>query len=323
MAITANNTQYLDNFTSYSYTASAGSNRIVVLAVICRDTAGGKTITGCSLGAQAATALSNSFELVWSNKYAYSRLFYIKEADIPSGAQTVSITKSASMQLEAVVVTTLFEVDQVGTPYHETPPDSDLTLQTAAKTTTASYGANQNKFGYSICVNRSGDYNFTTGNGTITHNNGDSLALYTGPYTSNNLHIRVIKTDSIPTNSHTTVFTVNYDDSGTDANGHPVIFNWAMAFADAVLAPAVTIDQSSLAPGSAISGSYLGFTPGTPPTSPLSISDGTNTITVAVTINDNGNGTGTFSGTLPSLPAAGNSGSFVLFGNVTATLDDA
>lgn len=85
----------------------------------------------------------------------------------------------------------------------------------------------------------------------------------------------------------------------------------------------VTIDQSELIPGQTISGSYSGFVPGTPPTSPISISDGTNSITVAITPTDGGSGSGTFTGTMPTLPTAGNTANFLKFGNVTVTLDDA
>lgn len=88
--------------------------------------------------------------------------------------------------------------------------------------------------------------------------------------------------------------------------------------------PAVVIDQATLSPGGTISGTYSNFTPGVAPTSPLTLTDSnSNTLSVAVTVNDNASGGGTFSGTLPALPSAGNSGNFLLFGNVTATLDDA
>lgn len=91
----------------------------------------------------------------------------------------------------------------------------------------------------------------------------------------------------------------------------------------------VTVDQANIEPGGVLSGTYSNFTAGTPPTSPISISDGTNTITVPVVISDNGDGTGTYTtvgagtGAVPVLPSVGTSISFVLFGNVTVTLDDA
>ena len=323
MPITINNSQDLNIFDTTSYTVPAGSDRIVVIVVHIRSAVDNVDITGVTLGAQAATALAAEESFAWSNKVLTTRIFYIKEADIPSGAQTLTV--SGANVDEYATVFTLFNVDQAATPYLESPADSDVTLQTAAKTVTANFGANSGNFGVGVCINRSGDYNFTTGNGTITHNNGDSVSFFDGPFSQNDYHVRVMKHDSIPSDSYTTVFTVDYDDSGTDANGHPTLMCYAMAFQEVGAAISVTLDQSTLVPGGTISGSYSGFQSGTPPTSPIAISDGTNTITAAVTVtvSDNGDGAGTFTGTLPSLPAAGNSGSFILFGNVTATLDDA
>lgn len=83
--------------------------------------------------------------------------------------------------------------------------------------------------------------------------------------------------------------------------------------------PALTIDQSSIAPGGAISGSYAHFSSVPPSQITLTDSQG-NVNTITVTVNDSGSGAGTFSGTMPTLPSAGSSANYLLFGTVTPAL---
>lgn len=91
--------------------------------------------------------------------------------------------------------------------------------------------------------------------------------------------------------------------------------------ADGLVATASTTLDAPLVYGSAFSGSYSGFTG--VPSNTATISDGTGSdLSVAVTINDNGDGTGTFTGTMPSLPAAGQNITGVSLGNVTFGLAD-
>jgi hypothetical protein len=290
-------------------------------------TPGGGSLDSLTFGGTSCTALTSSYEDASSSptKRLYTRVWYLKEANIPAGSQTVDLTHSGiGLPVELITIFTLFNFDQNSTPYFENPPTVNTTIATAAKQVTATYGANSGKFAVSICMNRSGDYNFFTGNGTISNTTGAQVGLYSAN-AANYVATKTVKIDSLADNSQTDVYTVDYDDSATTSNGHPVIKTFALVFDEVGATPVLTIDQASIEPGGTISGSYSGFQIGTPPTTPISISDGTNTITTAVTITPTNpdDGTGTFTGTLPTLPTAGNSGSFVLFGNVTATLDDA
>ena len=70
--------------------------------------------------------------------------------------------------------------------------------------------------------------------------------------------------------------------------------------------PEATLD-APLQVGESFSGTYNNFTG--VPTGPVTISDGTRSITAPVTIADDASGGGTFSGTMPSFPAAGASDS--------------
>ena len=70
--------------------------------------------------------------------------------------------------------------------------------------------------------------------------------------------------------------------------------------------PTATLDNP-LQVGESFSGTYNNFTG--VPTGPVTISDGTRSITAPVTIADDASGGGTFSGTMPSFPAAGASDS--------------
>lgn len=329
MAVAANNSLILGDAV-LNYTVPAGSDRLVVIGVAFWASSGTPDIQTCELGAQSATALTPSLNSLSSNKICSTRVFYIKEADIPAGSNAVTFdVDGVSENLtgnsrDIVFITTLTGVDQNSSYFYETPVIVNNTQSLNAKNLVVSFGNNQNKFGLTFCVVRSGDYAFEDNSGTIVANKGTSLATeLEGGTALNWMHGAMSKIDSLATNGEQLTWTVDYPDSGTSFEGHRVVVAYAMVFDEAGVATTITLDQAQLEPGGTISGSYQGFQAGTPPTSPISISDGVNSVTAAVTINDNGDGTGTFSGTLPSLPAAGNSGSFVLFGNVTATLDDA
>lgn len=84
---------------------------------------------------------------------------------------------------------------------------------------------------------------------------------------------------------------------------------------------AVATLDAPLVYGSAFSGTYSNYTG--VPTGPVTVTDSqSNELSIAVTINDNGDGTGTFSGTFPSLPAAGNDAPALLTGDITLNLPD-
>lgn len=81
----------------------------------------------------------------------------------------------------------------------------------------------------------------------------------------------------------------------------------------------VELDQTTLSPGSTISGTYSGYQ--TVPTSPIVLTDKEgNTMSVAVNITDNGDGTGSFSGTMPSNPSSAPAQN-LLYGPITGELN--
>lgn len=73
-------------------TAASGSNRLLLLLVAhgSSSTTPPQTVTA-SFGAQAFTSVNNR-----GNWYTNSQIFYIKEADIPAGAQTITITPAVN-----------------------------------------------------------------------------------------------------------------------------------------------------------------------------------------------------------------------------------
>lgn len=87
-----------------------------------------------------------------------------------------------------------------------------------------------------------------------------------------------------------------------------------LAFRATGTPPSVTLDQSTLTPGSTISGTCTDYSAA--PTSPITVSDGTNTDNVTVSITDEGGGEYTFVGTMPASPT-------VAEGSVTVTVGEA
>lgn len=79
-----------------------------------------------------------------------------------------------------------------------------------------------------------------------------------------------------------------------------------------VVTPTLTLNQTTLTPGGEISGTCTNYSAA--PTSPISVSDGTNTDSVAVTVS--GTGPYTFTGTMPASPT-------VAEGSVTVTVGEA
>lgn len=338
MTIPLNNFQHLD--AGGSYTAPAGSDRLVVIIPMMRELTR-FLVNEVRMGSQVATALIDQQEDDTSGNSLSSGVYYIKEADIPAGANTIDIdwiddqgaglgTITTNKSPSASVAFTLFDFDQASTPAFESPVSVLTQNVTGTSVLSNSYGANTGKFAIGVCLSAGSineDY-------TITSTLGDLVSQgITGDVTGSNqassVNWRVNKIDSLASGSESTQFTVDYPSSGSSSAGARVNQAYALIFDEVASNPVVTVDQANIEPGGVISGTYSNFSTGTPPTSPISISDGTNSITVPVVISDNGDGTGTYTtvgagtGALPSLPSAGSSISFVLFGNVTVTLDDA
>jgi len=308
------------------YTAPAGSNRILFFLVTGRgDQSTANRLTGISYGAQAATQLISPALYLNNYKATLYSLWYIKEADIPAGANNITMTPLANGR--PVICFAAFGADQGINP--------DYNLLTHANngggesTLTHNFGANSGKTAIAWVItnpsdNSGGDFNFS-------HTGGTSLYALVNPHAhglgwlseqvttkQSAYHFNPLLNDST---SVTT--TITYPNDDTDTTGNKAAVSIAILLSE-VSNTALTIDQAVIVPGGTISGSYSGFTPGTAPTSPLVLTDGTNSLDVTITIDDSaGDGTGTFTGTVPNLPSAGSSGNFLLFGNVTATLDDA
>lgn len=338
MAVTLNNFQHLN--AGDSYTAPAGSNRLVVIIPMMRELTS-FLVNELRMGSQVATALIANQEDATSGNVLISGVYYIKEADIPAGANAIDIdwidnqgaglgTITTNKGPSASVAFTLFDFDQASTPYFENPVSVLNQNVTGTSVLSNNYGANTGKFAIGACLS-AGSINELY---TITSTLGDlvsqaSTSAVVGGSNASAVHWRVNKIDSLASDSESTQFTVDYPSSGSSSAGARMNQAYALVFDGVASNPAVTVDQANIEPGGVLSGTYSNFTAGTPPTSPISISDGTNSITVPVVISDNGDGTGTYTtvgagtGALPVLPSVGTSISFVLFGNVTVTLDDA
>lgn len=330
MAITLNNAQRVAGGGSYTVPGTSANNRLVVMIGFAR-TNSRFDVEAIRLGAQSATAL-HSGDFVTQFNDLNGGVFYIKEADIPSGAQTLNIdfrdvegdnSLDTNIVASSAIVFTLYDFDQTATPIDINPTLYNVDAL-GQKQYSVNYGANSGKFAVGVGLSAGSiaeQYTMTNNLGDLVidgYNSGDN-----GAHPTISTNYEVVKIDALASNSESTQFTVDYASSGTSTAGARMNIGYALVFDEIAVSPTVTINESNLEPGGTISGSYSNFTAGTPPTSPLTVSDGTNSITVAVTVTDNGDGTGTFTGTMPSLPAAGNSASFVLFGNVTVTLDDA
>jgi len=103
-----------------SYTAeTTGSDRLVVFS--CAGHIGGDVLcTGADMGAQAAT----EGKLPAAGRKAPTGLYYIKEADIPTGSQTITLSVSAgSLDDSQITCYTLSGVDQT-TPIKATGQDN-------------------------------------------------------------------------------------------------------------------------------------------------------------------------------------------------------
>lgn len=116
----------------------------------------------------------------------------------------------------------------------------------------------------------------------------------------------------------TSPFASEWDDASNDDSQWSV---YALTEAGAPT-PSVSI-TGPLQPGASISGTYSNFAAA--PTALTLTDSGDNSISSAteitdLNISDNGDGTGSFTFTMPGLPAAGNSQSSLLFGDVTAEL---
>lgn len=330
MAITFSSTigrRFTNNSGAYPndnvFTAPAGSNRFLFIITTRRgDQNTDDPITSVTYGGVSATNLIPSTFILSNYKSITYSAWYIKEADIPSGSQ--EILANSTNDVNYAYIFAAFGVDQASTPTYNV---NHNLLSGGPSTAVHSMGANAGKtavaFVFAQGESGSGDFIFTPDSGSALFPHDDSnhaaLAFINESFA---VHSQANLFDPLPNNSTSISWGITCQDPGLTTVNR---VNFTMGlFLDEVSNTSLTINQSTIEPGGTISGTYSGFTPGTAPTSPLVLSDGTNSINVAVTIDDTaGDGTGTFTGTVPSLPSAGNSGNFILFGNVTATLDDA
>ena len=318
--------RFTDNSGAYpgdnTYTVPAGSDRVFFILYTHKgDQNYSKLPTSVTFGGVSATQLVPSTKHLFNFKSLTYGVWYIKEANIPSGSQVLANNDFDS--LDYAYLFTAFGVDQgINPTYNVVEHDAGGGATVSAHP----FGANNGKtaLGFIIAQGESGSGDFT-----FTPDSGTALFPYDKSYQHGlgylnetaGVHTQAQIFDPLPNDSTTLTWNVTYANLGVNANQVNLTLG---LFLEEASNTTITINQATIEPGGTISGTYSGFTPGTAPTSPLSLSDGTNNLSVTVTIDDTaGDGTGTFTGTVPSLPAAGNSSNYILFGNITATLDDA
>jgi hypothetical protein len=109
-----------------SFTAAAGSNRLITAIVDYGQLTPAATTATPSMGAQAFT-LAGSLGST-TGGIAKVQMFYIKEADIPAGANTISITFDQNVAYPHVTIVEWTGVDQT-TPVVAASPDATLSFQ--------------------------------------------------------------------------------------------------------------------------------------------------------------------------------------------------
>lgn len=143
-----------------SYTADAGSNRAVVIMPHIGATGAAATINSVTFGGVSAVEAEQYCEL--GSEWGMEGCYYILEANIPSGSQTVAVTVSAGT-IDEVSICTLQAVNQAS-PVRETG--------SAEAISTTSVACN-----FSSAV--AGDFGFIVGHGART----EFFASYTGGWT--------------------------------------------------------------------------------------------------------------------------------------------
>lgn len=302
-----------------TYTAPAGSNRVII--IFAADTSNVDLVfdsvryngSNLSVSNQIGPSLTGRTGTASQCTNAY----YIPEAEILAGANTIHYYRDRNASVDhsgGIIVLTYSGVLQ-STPV--CPATNEyMSYSYSPRTLSVNHGANSGKYALSLFAARG---NLGGETYTVSQDLGSEIikdAANTEILSAHNI-------TSLASDSETSTATVTWTNGLTYQDRSRTGHMFSVILEPFSTPTTLTIDQTEIEPGGNITGSYTGFTPGTPPTTPLVLSDGTNNINVTVTVSDNGDGTGTFSGTVPSLPSAGNSGSFILFGNVTATLDDA
>ncbi len=106
-----------------SYEVPAGSNRLLILITAWESTDGLKTIDAVTFGGVSMTQAETSPFLYFLNMAVGVDIWYLKEADIPTGSQSFDITYSASVQGSIHAWATYENVDQTD-PIVDTGTDS-------------------------------------------------------------------------------------------------------------------------------------------------------------------------------------------------------
>lgn len=331
MAITLNNYQIYASGSSYTVPGDATNNRLLIVVPFSNSTEN-REPNAVRVGGTPMTLLGSANSDTQAD--LGSGVFYLKESNIPAGSQIVdidwldtvgagsgSITTNESRT--AFIAFTAYDFDQNETPSITTSVVERSSGELGSQQLTITYPTNSGDFGIGIClasIEKAETHSIAADVGDLV-GEGNATGL-NGLFSTQSVFNKVVKIDSL-SGSDQTIFTADYSNSGTVSGSLRSVRAYGLSIKEQGGTPLVSLTQSEITPGSAISGTYSNFTPGTPPTSPIIISDGTNNINVSVTINDNNDGTGTFSGTMPNLPSVGFTSSLLLFGNVTVTLDDA
>ncbi len=101
--------EYIDPGTSFSHTAQAGTNRLLVVTVEMKDNTSA-SISSVTFGGNSLTKATSIN--VGPGTYVGVHLWYLKEADIPAGSQTLTWTWAAAPDNERWSVATYENVDQ-------------------------------------------------------------------------------------------------------------------------------------------------------------------------------------------------------------------
>lgn len=120
-----------------SYTAAAGSNRVVLLGVSFLDDTASASVTGITFGGVAAHRIGGiSIDTGGSTQRPYVDWWYLNEADtIPSGAQTVTVSYSVVTTTTRVHCFTVQNAHQ--TDFSVTASDAETSTTSLAASLTS------------------------------------------------------------------------------------------------------------------------------------------------------------------------------------------
>ena len=126
------------SFSGTSYTAAAGSNRLIVTFLVWRNTGTLPTSGGCSMDL-GVTGMTEVFFEANATSQTASACYMLKEASIPSGSKTPAFTSDQTLNACEMYTYELVDVDQTTTigAQDSSGVNSDATTFNTGSTTTA------------------------------------------------------------------------------------------------------------------------------------------------------------------------------------------